>query len=226
MGLCGSQWGIFWWSLHLNVAVFTLHSHLRCSDIAIYTDRGTPFESCVKQKKNIWTKRVSAELSCSPLYTVVTLTFFTSTDPFTHCSTWELVVKFLSVALSSPLHFLSLSFPLSPYHLTSHLWQDAGEQLPGPDLYLSNTLLCLAPSFSIPSWLPLPLPIGALVCALRLFVHVRTETHPDSYLSTLCRIHNVRRPANDIRSLSFSVSLPLSFSPYPWFQSLKIVYKT
>lgn len=88
----------------------------------------------------------------------------------------------------APPHFLSLSFPLSPYHIASHLWQGAGEQLPGP-ICISRTLFfALLPLFPSPHDSPSPptlLPICALVCALRLFVHVRTETHPDLYLSPL-----------------------------------------
>ena len=138
--------------------------------------------------------------------------------------------KISCAALFSPLHFhglVSLSFPLSPYHLASHLWQDTGERLPGPDLYLCNALS--SPTTSFPPLLSsphdsLPPSICALVCALRLFVHIRTETHPDSYL---CRIHNTRRPANDIHSQSFFLSMSLwckskcTYIVYSlWFQPL------
>lgn len=51
--------------------------------------------------------------------------------------------KNLRAALSFSIY---MSFPLSPYHLSSHLWQDTAEQLPGPDLYLCNTLLRFATS--------------------------------------------------------------------------------
>lgn len=166
------------------------------------------------------------KLSCSSFCTIVTfsLTLIPSPTSQSVVKINKYIKKIKSskipcVARSSPLHFhalLSPSFPLSPYHFASHLWQDTGEQLPGPDLYLSNALPRLAtsfpPFFASPLWLSLSPPISALVCALRLCVHIRTETHPDSYLSALCRIHNVRRPVNDIHSLCMSLSFFPSMS--------------
>lgn len=38
-GLYSSRWSVFWWSLLLNVGVFTLHSHLHCSEIAFPLQR-------------------------------------------------------------------------------------------------------------------------------------------------------------------------------------------
>lgn len=93
-----------------------------------------------------------------------------SLHPLLHLRTSR---KIPCAALSSSLHFhalFSLSFPLSPYHLASHLWQDTGEQLPGPDLYLSNALPRLAPSS--PPLLPCPhdsrppLPLSLLLSTL------------------------------------------------------------
>lgn len=66
--------------------------------------------------------------------------------------------------------------------------------------------------FSCPSthssWLPY-LAICALVCALWLFVHIRTKTHPDFYLPVFCRIHNERKPKLDSQSLGFFPSMSL-----------------
>lgn len=125
-----------------------------------YTDRETPFGSCMMQKKRHLNRR------CRRWTFLFSIIYCSDSDIFhSHCSPHPPLhlrtsSKIPCVALSSPLHFhalLSLSFPLSPYHLTSHLWQDTGEQLPGPDLYLSNALPRLAPSFPpLPSWLPLP----------------------------------------------------------------------
>lgn len=163
-----------------------------------------PFGSRAPQKENIWKPNITPPNVPALHYILQWLTFpsLALTESLAHCcSICEQVVKIPCVALSSPLHFhalISLSFPLSPYHLASHLWQDTGEQLPGPDLYLwrSPARSCYLSSSppSPPLMTPppsLPPPICALVCALRLFVHIRTETHPDSYLCSLCRIHNV-----------------------------------
>lgn len=144
----------------------------------------------------------------SIIYTVVTLTFFTRTDPLTHCSIWKQIVKILCVALSFSLYVLS-SFSLSPQlsSMTGH--RRTASRSWSVSLQHSFALLPLPSASPLSSWPSLPPHICALVCALRLFVHIRTETHPDFYLSTLCRIHNTRHPANDIRPPSFFLSVPV-----------------
>lgn len=208
--------GLIWQSMrHLLMIIafkcFCFHAALTFALLLnSYAHRETSFRSSMMQKKNIWTESVSDELSSSPLWTEVTLTFLTPADPSTHSSIWEQLVKFLVLPFLHPLHFhafRSLSFPLSPYHLASHLRQDTGGPLPGPDLYLPKFPLALLPLLSI----------CALVCALRLSVHIRTETHPDSYLS--CSLQNTQRETASkwysLSLVSFSASLPLSFPQCP-----------
>lgn len=141
--------------------------------------------------------------------TAVTLTFLFFSDPFTLCSIWVQVVKclvlpFLHPSISMPS--LLRPFPIFSYHLASHLWQDLGVLLLGPDLYLSNSL------FSSRLMIPLlsPLYLCSGLCSAAFFIHVRTEMHPDSYLSALWRIHNVRCSANNIYHAFFSSSSLLS----------------
>lgn len=143
----------------------------------------TPCGRCTMQKNKIWTQCVSDELYCSPLGKIpcVALTLFSVLSSFS-----------LSPQLSSMTGHkgtASKSWSISLQH---------------------SSLLCYL--FSCPptlsSWLPY-LAICALVCALRLFVHIRTETNPDFYLPVCCRIHNERKPKNDIHSLGFFPSMSL-----------------
>lgn len=192
------QWGIFRWSLHLNVAVFTLLSHLHWPEIAIR-----------KEKLHLgvaWCRKRPLELSCSPFCTAVTDIFHLH---------WSLHQGFHSnippLALSNP-STCPLSLHPFLFLLSARLssmpgcWRTASRSW-SVSLWHSS-LLCFLFGHPLMTQ-PASLLVSALwFCALHLFVHGSRKTHPDSYLCTLCRIHNMRRPANDILSSSFPASLP------------------
>lgn len=135
-----------------------------------YSEREAPFVSCTMQKKEHLNQMCCCCCCClTPSFSIIhwsdSLTFFSCTDPLTHCSVWEQVVKCLALPILHPSIFMPPSF--RPYHLASHLWQDTREQLPGPDLYLSYPLSW--PSF-LPSshlWLSLTpsLPASSYLCS-------------------------------------------------------------
>lgn len=165
-----------------------------------------------------------------------------------HCSSWYFSLALIPspagplrtsscVALLSPLHFylaliLSLthflsvlsSFSLSPQlSSTTGLWNSFQVLICISQRSPPFCLLFCVP-LSLSSWLA-SLSICALVCALQLFIHIWTETHPDFYFSAICSIHSLKHPAKDILSLSFphSVSLWLRVCVHiysQWFHSL------
>lgn len=162
----------------------------------------TPLGNCTSVEIKTLESNVSL-LNCFVLHYTLwkQLTFFTCTDPPTHCWT-QFFFKKTYVLPSLSLYIL---YVLSSFSLSSQLSSMTGHSRTASrswsvSLQHSPSLCYLFLSASpLSSWPYLPLHICALVCALRLFIHIRTETHPDTYLSALCRIHSTRHPANGIR---------------------------
>ena len=162
-----------------------------------------------------WCRKRTFESNVSPLnfpvlsYILWWLRHFSlALIPSPHCSIGEQVVKSLvlpflhpSDSMPCPFLFLLITSPLIYDRTQENSFQVLIRISP-------DTLLCLAPSFfPIPSWLP-SLPLSLLISALWSVLcgssSMSEQKHTPIPISlALCRIHNVRRPANDIRSLVF-----------------------
>lgn len=166
----GSQWAVFWWSLHLNVGVFMLHSHLHCFEIAI-TIQIHHF-GVAWRRKRIFETNVYALNFLVLHFTVYcsdSLTFLSRTDPFTHCSIWEqvkcLVLPFLHPSIFMPSSLCPFLFLL----ITSPLIYDRTQENSFQVLICISLTLSLASlSLFLPSFPPsLYLCSGLCSAALR-----------------------------------------------------------
>ena len=206
----GSQWGIVWWSLHLNVAVFTLPSHLHCSEIAI---------PIAKLHLGVaWRRERTFELNVSLLNFLVLPIYSVGTDPFTHCWTQErvltsLVLPFLHPSISSLCRFLFLL-------ITSPLISDRTQENSFQGLICISPMLFVALLPLLPSPHDSPLPLVSYLCAglcSAAFRPCQNRKHTPIPISPL----SVEYTTWDAQLMIFALCLP--FLPCPCEVSVYIL---
>lgn len=150
-----TQWGIFWSSLHSNVDVFTLHSHLRCS----------------------WEKNKKKHLNQMCLCWTYLFSIIYCSNSDIHHSHWSpQPLLHLRTSSNNPLCYplftppfpspsLTLSLSLCPFLfllITSALIYDRTQE------NSFQVLICISPTLSPASFPPLPPHLCSGLCSAAL----------------------------------------------------------